>query len=43
MEEQITVLFKEYVMPGILGGFTIGFSIYFLSLGVSFAYKLLKS
>lgn len=43
MEQEIQILFAEFVMPGITGGFVIGFSIYLLSLGISFAYKLLKS
>lgn len=42
MEEQISKLFSDYVMPGISGGFIIGFSVYILSLGISFAYKLIK-
>lgn len=39
----INDVFKTFVMPGIQGGFIIGFSIYFMSLGISFAYKLISN
>lgn len=43
MPEQIQAIFTDFVAPGIYGGFLIGFSVLFLSLGISFAYKLIFS
>ena len=40
-DNYINILFTDFVMPGLLGGFIISFSIYLFSLGVSFAYKLI--
>lgn len=41
--EYFNSLLTDYAMPGIFGGFIIGFSVYFLSLGISFAYKMISS
>ncbi|WP_161794360.1 hypothetical protein [Paraclostridium benzoelyticum] len=41
-KQYIDLLFKDFVMPGMLGGFVVSFSIYLFSLGVSFAYKLIS-
>lgn len=40
-QEFFNALVTDFAMPGILGGFTIAFSVYFLSLGISFAYKII--
>ena len=43
INQYINEIFNNFVIPGALGGLLIGFSIYFISLGVSFGYKLISS
>lgn len=43
MSSYVKELFSSFVSIGVLGGAMIGFTIYLLSLGISFAYKSITS